>query len=130
MLRTLTTEGLTGVWRMSQRCRALRISFDQEAASLRAHLLYWKRGKLGCDSRSSDIAEVELQDVASADADLVLTGLLPANAPGGIRGRFTISMTLREPGSAVGVVEDVDGSTYPVTLDLVDSLPSFELTGS
>jgi hypothetical protein len=124
----LTKEGLTGLWRLSSdKCRALRIFFDEGSGTVRAQLLYWKRGRLGCSTRSSDIGEVELQASESEGWDLVLNGSLPANSPGQILGPFAVSMQLKARGSANGLVSDFDGTSYPVTLEMIDSLPPFDL---
>ena len=60
-------------------------------------------------------------------SDLVMTGALPANSPGEVLGQVRIALTLEAPGTGKAVVQDTDGRTYPVELELIETLPVFDL---
>ncbi len=114
MLPSGVSEKFAGLWMIDSghrdpNCRAIEVGADSARGSgLVARLLYWKPGRSGCDSCSSDVGSVELTGEFVA-GELILTGSLPHNDPAGGADRARISVSLTEQGLEQGTLRGAQG---------------------
>jgi hypothetical protein len=121
---------LAGIWRLHTNEPGCCYGLDVQPDAARgpgyfARLVHWKSGRLGCDTRSSDLGWVELTEKHPAGGDnLVLGGRVPRTIPDRwVDVELIFPVLVRSGGSGVLIRE---GESVSVRLEPSDFFPPFD----
>lgn len=106
-------------------CHGLEVEPSPNGDTGVARLLYWKPGRLGCSTCSSDVARVELSEETAPGWDAALSGDVPLLAPGAMQ-KVRLSLKLASSADANGILELGSGRAN-IALKSSDVLPPFDI---